>query len=74
VQLVHEACARYKLAVPDVPGGLLASLVTRSWPGNVRELRNAADRFALDLDLELVDTDERAADGGVKPCRAGGGA
>jgi two-component system C4-dicarboxylate transport response regulator DctD len=39
MQLVHEACARYKRAVPDVPGGLLASLVTRSWPGNVRELR-----------------------------------
>jgi two-component system C4-dicarboxylate transport response regulator DctD len=54
MQLVHEACARYKRAVPDVPGGLLASLVTRSWPGNVRELRNAADRFALDLDLDLV--------------------
>ena len=53
VQLVHEACARYKLAVPDVPGGVLASLVSRPWPGNVRELRNAADRFALDLDLEL---------------------
>jgi two-component system C4-dicarboxylate transport response regulator DctD len=58
MQLVHEACARYKRAVPDVPGGLLASLVTRSWPGNVRELRNAADRFALDLDLDLVDTDD----------------
>ncbi|MFN3226130.1 MAG: sigma-54-dependent transcriptional regulator [Hyphomicrobiales bacterium] len=58
MQLVHEACARYKRAVPDVPGGLLASLVTRSWPGNVRELRNAADRFALDLDLDLVTTDD----------------
>jgi two-component system C4-dicarboxylate transport response regulator DctD len=58
MQLVHEACARYKRTVPDVPGGLLASLVTRSWPGNVRELRNAADRFALDLDLDLVDTDD----------------
>jgi two-component system C4-dicarboxylate transport response regulator DctD len=58
MQLVHEACVRYKRAVPDVPGGVLASLVTRSWPGNVRELRNAADRFALDLDLDLVATDD----------------
>jgi two-component system C4-dicarboxylate transport response regulator DctD len=61
MQLVHEACTRYKRVVPDVPGGLLASLVARSWPGNVRELRNAADRFALDLDLELAPASDEPA-------------
>lgn len=53
IQLVHDACARYKRPAPDVPGAVLASLAGRAWPGNVRELRNAADRFALDLDLGL---------------------
>lgn len=53
IQLVHEACVRYKRPTKDVPGAVLTSLAGRAWPGNVRELRNAADRFALDLDLEL---------------------
>ena len=53
MQLVHEACTRYKRSVPEIPGAVLNSLAARAWPGNVRELRNAADRFALDLDLDL---------------------
>lgn len=53
IQLVHEASARYKTPARQVPGAVLASLAGRQWPGNVRELRNAADRFALDLDLGL---------------------
>jgi two-component system C4-dicarboxylate transport response regulator DctD len=28
-------------------------LLRHSWPGNVRELQNAAERFALGLELEL---------------------
>jgi two-component system C4-dicarboxylate transport response regulator DctD len=28
-------------------------LIAREWPGNVRELRNAAERFALGLDLDI---------------------
>jgi two-component system C4-dicarboxylate transport response regulator DctD len=30
-----------------------AQLLRHSWPGNVRELQNAAERFALGLELEL---------------------
>ncbi|MFK7791450.1 MAG: sigma-54-dependent transcriptional regulator [Devosiaceae bacterium] len=62
MQLVHEACTRYKRAVPDVPGSLLSSLASRTWPGNVRELRNAADRFALDLDLDIAHEQDEPLD------------
>ena len=55
LQLVDEASARYKRATPDVPGAILAMVSARAWPGNVRELRNAAERFALGLDLDLRD-------------------
>ncbi|MCB1395628.1 MAG: sigma-54-dependent Fis family transcriptional regulator, partial [Rhodobacteraceae bacterium] len=51
--LVGEAAARYKRPVPDIPGAVLTLVAGRHWPGNVRELRNAADRFALGLDLDL---------------------
>lgn len=51
--LVGEASARYKRPIPDIPGAVLASVAAKVWPGNVRELRNAADRFALGLDLDL---------------------
>ncbi|MEM7505081.1 MAG: sigma 54-interacting transcriptional regulator, partial [Pseudomonadota bacterium] len=53
VQLVNEAAARYKRSAPDIPGAVLNAVSARVWPGNVRELRNAADRFALGLDLAL---------------------
>jgi len=51
--LVGEAAARYKRPVPEIPGAVLTLVAGRHWPGNVRELRNAADRFALGLDLDL---------------------
>lgn len=51
--LVGEAAARYKRPNPDIPGAILTSVAARTWPGNVRELRNAADRFALGLDLDI---------------------
>lgn len=54
VHLVQEAAARYKRPAPEVPGTLLRSIAARDWPGNVRELRNAAERFALDLDLDIT--------------------
>lgn len=70
IQLIHDASVRYKRPVRVVPDRLLASLARRSWPGNVRELRNAADRFVLDLDLnldlgadEIVDGLHRSAGG-----------
>ncbi|MGR3494776.1 sigma-54-dependent transcriptional regulator [Citreimonas sp.] len=53
LELVHEAAARYRLPAPEVPGAVLSSVAARAWPGNVRELRNAAERFALGLDLDL---------------------
>jgi len=53
VQLVLEAAARYKRPAPEVPDAILDTVAAREWPGNVRELRNAADRFALGLDLEF---------------------
>ena len=53
VHLVAEAAARYKRPVRDVPGAVLNAVAARPWPGNVRELRNAADRFALGLDLDI---------------------
>lgn len=53
LQLVDEAAARYKRTAPEVPGAILTSVSSRNWPGNVRELKNAAERFALGLDLDL---------------------
>ncbi|MEQ8399928.1 MAG: sigma-54 dependent transcriptional regulator [Roseitalea porphyridii] len=53
VQLVNEAAARYKRPAPAIPGAVLNAVAARDWPGNVRELRNAADRFALGLDLDI---------------------
>ncbi len=54
LQLVDEAAARYKRPSPDVPGAFLAAVAARAWPGNVRELRNAAERYVLGLDPDLV--------------------
>ncbi|WP_071674163.1 sigma-54-dependent transcriptional regulator [Nioella nitratireducens] len=51
--LVTEAAARYKRPIPDIPGAVLTAVAARRWPGNVRELRNAADRFALGLALDI---------------------
>jgi two-component system C4-dicarboxylate transport response regulator DctD len=50
-----EAAARHRIdTVPEVPPAFLAALGSRAWPGNVRELRNAADRFALGLGLDVA--------------------
>lgn len=51
--LVAEAAARYKRPNVGIPGAILTAVAARTWPGNVRELRNAADRFALGLDLDI---------------------
>lgn len=61
--LVGEAAARYKRPLPDIPGAVLTAVAARDWPGNVRELRNAADRFALGLDLDIgTATDDTSED------------
>ena len=51
--LLSEACHRYSRPQPPLPGALLSALSARAWPGNVRELRNAAERYAMGLDLDL---------------------
>ena len=61
--LVAEAAARYKRPVPEVPGAVLGAVAARRWPGNVRELRNAADRFALGLDLDIGTEPEAVPEG-----------
>ncbi|RFU11707.1 sigma-54-dependent Fis family transcriptional regulator [Rhodobacteraceae bacterium W635] len=61
--LVAEAAARYKRPVPDIPGAILTAVTARDWPGNVRELRNAADRFALGLDLDIGSPTSDAPEG-----------
>jgi two-component system C4-dicarboxylate transport response regulator DctD len=55
LRLLTEAAARHRIdTVPEVPPAFLAALGSRAWPGNVRELRNAADRFALGLGLDVA--------------------
>ena len=69
VELVDQAAARYRMPPRHVPGTLLEALAARDWPGNVRELRNAADRFALGLDLGLETPSENAGPSDGKSAR-----
>ncbi|MHA1157486.1 MAG: sigma-54-dependent transcriptional regulator [Alphaproteobacteria bacterium] len=52
-QLTNEAASRYQRDAPQIPATVFSALANRAWPGNVRELRNAADRFALGLGLDM---------------------
>jgi two-component system C4-dicarboxylate transport response regulator DctD len=47
------ARARHGLPARELHPGQRALLLTHPWPGNVRELQNAAERFALGLELGL---------------------
>ncbi|WAH58514.1 sigma-54 dependent transcriptional regulator [Pseudomonas silvicola] len=47
------ASDRHGLLPNQLQPGERAMLMRHGWPGNVRELQNAAERFALGLDLEL---------------------
>ncbi|WP_455923027.1 sigma-54-dependent transcriptional regulator [Pseudomonas putida] len=47
------ASERHGLLANQLMPGERALLLRHTWPGNVRELQNAAERFALGLDLEL---------------------
>ncbi len=47
------ASERHGLLPNQLQPGERALLLRHGWPGNVRELQNAAERFALGLDLEL---------------------
>ena len=56
----NEASARHGLPPHELQPAHRALLLRHSWPGNVRELQNAAERFALGLELAL---DNSAPDG-----------
>jgi two-component system C4-dicarboxylate transport response regulator DctD len=47
------ASMRHGLPRHELQPGQRALLLRHSWPGNVRELQNAAERFALGLELAL---------------------
>ncbi|MGX9568816.1 sigma-54-dependent transcriptional regulator [Pseudomonas viciae] len=55
-----EASARHGLPPHHLQPAQRALLLRHTWPGNVRELQNAAERFALGLELAL---DNSAPDG-----------
>lgn len=48
-----QACQKYQIAEPELPAVKRVLLLGHDWPGNVRELQNAAERFALGLDLAI---------------------
>lgn len=50
---VEAASARHGGQPRPLDAGQRATLLAHNWPGNVRELQNAAERFALGLDLAL---------------------
>ena len=54
-----EASARHGLPPHELQPAQRALLLRHTWPGNVRELQNAAERFALGLELAL----DSSADG-----------
>lgn len=49
----EAAAGRHGLALRQPDAAERAALLGHAWPGNVRELQNAAERFALGLDLGL---------------------
>lgn len=53
---VSTACTKYKSAEPMLSAATRALLLAHEWPGNIRELQNAAERFALGLDLAISPT------------------
>lgn len=49
----QTAALRHGLPLRDPDATQRAALLRHNWPGNVRELQNAAERFALGLDLGI---------------------
>ncbi|WP_278959150.1 two-component system response regulator DctD [Aquipseudomonas alcaligenes] len=49
----EAAAQRHGLPIRELQDGQRAQLLSHAWPGNVRELQNAAERFAMGLDLGL---------------------
>ncbi|WP_028238611.1 sigma-54-dependent transcriptional regulator [Stutzerimonas azotifigens] len=61
----EAAAARHGLPVRVLLPEQRGALLRHDWPGNVRELQNAAERFALGLDLGLG-RQATEADGGLQ--------
>ncbi len=53
---VSVACEKYKISEPILTAHIRGLLLEHNWPGNVRELQNAAERFALGLELAIDQT------------------
>ena len=53
VHFMGQACQKYQIPEPELPALKRAVLLSHDWPGNVRELQNAAERFALGLELAI---------------------
>lgn len=51
---VSAACEKYSITEPECTPMTRALLLGHDWPGNIRELQNAAERFALGLDLAIT--------------------
>ena len=51
---VLRACAAYQRPTPLITSEIFQELLARDWPRNVRELKNAAERFALGFDPDLI--------------------
>ena len=56
------AADRHGVLANELQAAQRALLLRHSWPGNVRELQNAAERFALGLDLALDNTEPGPVD------------
>jgi two-component system C4-dicarboxylate transport response regulator DctD len=52
-QHAEAAAQRHGLPSRELQAGQRAQLLSHAWPGNVRELQNAAERFAMGLDIGL---------------------
>lgn len=56
---VSIASEKYKTPEPSLTPQVRGLLLEHSWPGNVRELQNAAERFALGLELAIDQSTQR---------------
>jgi two-component system C4-dicarboxylate transport response regulator DctD len=67
-----EASARHGLPPHELQPAQRALLLRHTWPGNVRELQNAAERFALGLELALDNSAIEGVDGATVAVVEGG--
>ncbi len=67
----EAASSRHGLGARALQPSQRAALLRNPWPGNVRELQNAAERFALGLELDL-DVEDPAAHAQDEAASSGG--